>query len=65
MLFAIWSKHIPLCKFYFNYLDCEYGGSSYAPVTNYNFPSTFGACSYHNNVVPSHANWQFIGILPI
>jgi len=43
MFFAIWSKHIPLCKFYCNCLDSAYGDSSYAPVTNYSIPSTFAA----------------------
>jgi len=38
MLLTIWSKHTPFCKFH---LHSSYGGSSYAPVTNYNFPSTF------------------------
>jgi len=41
MLFTIWSKHTPFCKFRCSYLHSLYGGSSYAPVTNYNFPSTF------------------------
>jgi len=43
MLFAIWSKCTQFCKFYCNFLDSLYGGSSYAPVNNYNFPSTFAA----------------------
>jgi len=43
MLFTIWSKHTPLCKYYCNYLEYVYGGSSYAPVINYNVPSTFAA----------------------
>jgi len=41
MLFTIWSKHTPFCKFRCSYLHSSYGGFSYAPVTNYNFPSTF------------------------
>jgi len=41
MLFAVWAKHTPFCNFHCNYLGSLYGGSSYVPVTNYNFPSTF------------------------
>jgi len=41
MLFTIWSKHTPFGTFHCNYLDSSYGGTSYAPVTNYTFPSTF------------------------
>jgi len=43
MLFAIWSKRTPFCKFHCDYLDFSYGDFGYAFVTNYNFPSTFAA----------------------
>jgi len=43
MLFTIWSKRTPFCKFHCIYLDLSYGDFGYAPVTNYNFPSTFAA----------------------
>jgi len=42
MLFTIWSKRTPFCKFHCNYLNSSYG-PSYAPVTNYNVHSTFAA----------------------
>jgi len=47
MLLTIWSKYTPFCKFHCSYLHSSYG-SSYAPLTNYNFSSTFASWHLHS-----------------
>jgi len=51
MLFTIWSTCTPFCKFHCDYLNSSYGDFGYAPVTNFNFPSTFAALSQQHSTL--------------